>query len=180
MVRISLVTAATAALFLVPAGGVAVASEDPEAAGVEGVSSAALATGEVAAIAEKVTDTEWLGEQAGSTSGYSPQAFPTTGVFAGCYGKTDNPHKSASFASVHARTVCAYASKATSTNLARDRWWGWEHLANGGSTGTADAVTKWYCSGTGTYTYRGTTFHRASIGGKVATAYTSNSERFSC
>lgn len=65
MVRISLVTAATAALFLVPAGGVAVASEDPEAAGVEGVSSAALATGEVAAIAEKVTDTEWLGEQAG-------------------------------------------------------------------------------------------------------------------
>ncbi|MFV0462952.1 MAG: hypothetical protein ACK5MP_07160 [Nostocoides sp.] len=180
MVRIFLTTATTATLLLAPAGGVALAAEGPESADTQSASAAAPKTSQIAEIARQFTNTETLSSQAGSSPSYSTQAFPTTGAFVGCYGKTDDPHKSYSFALAHARTVCPSASKATSTNLARHRWWGWEHLANGGSTGYSDAVTKWYCRGTGTYTYQGTTFHRATIGGRVATAYTANSEQFSC
>ena len=102
----------------------------------------------------------------------------------GCYGRTHNPHRSYSFASVHGETSCGVrASMIVSINLSRGRWYGWQHLASGYKSGYSykvDGNAKWYCARTGTYTYRGVSYHRATIGGRSAIGYTSNTDRFSC
>lgn len=62
-----------------------------------------------------------------------------------------------------------------SINLSRDRWWGWQQLNNGYKSGYSykvDGNVKWYCSGTGTYTYRGVSYHRATVGGPATTSAT--------
>ena len=105
--------------------------------------------------------------------------------FYGCKGQTLNPHPSLSFASVHGLTTCSTrASMIVSINLSRGRWYGWQHLANGykssPSAGKVDGNAKWYCKGTGTYDYRGTSYHRATIGSRTAIAYTANTKRFGC
>jgi hypothetical protein len=70
-----------------------------------------------------------------------------------------------------------------SINLLRWRWYGLQHLANGSRSRTTTYVNgnaKWYCSGTGTYTYRGESYHRATVGGRNYIGYTANENRFSC
>lgn len=118
-----------------------------------------------------------------STAASSNTAARTAGTV-GCYGQTHNPHRSYSFASVHGDTNCPVrASMIVSINLSRDRWWGWQHLNNGYKSGYSykvDGNVKWYCSGTGTYTYRGVSYHRATVGGRNYIGYTSNQDRFSC
>lgn len=119
---------------------------------------------------------------AGLTTG---AARTTTSVSTvGCVGRTHDPHKSYYFASVHGATSCPMrAPMIVSINLSRDRWWGWQHLANGYKSGTStkvDGNAKWYCRGTGTYTYRGVSYHRATVGGRNYIGYTANTERFSC
>ena len=176
MNRTPLVATAVIALLVVAQGGTAAAAEFTNESGNQVKSIPAPPIESVAEIADNFSDLTPLAEGTVSVDQSSlVQAFPTTGAFAGCYGQTDDPHQSFPFASVHARTRCAYASKATSTNLSRLRWWGWQQLANGGSTGNADSVAKWYCAGVGDSTYQATTFHRAVIAGKVGTAYTANS-----
>lgn len=119
---------------------------------------------------------------------YPVAADPTYAAIAsptGCYGKTDNPHKSGSFASVHARTRCPNQvyPMIVSLNLQRGRWYGWENLAHNArerTTTGVETVAKWYCAGQPTDTYRGFTYHRATVGGNAAIAYTSNDNQFSC
>jgi hypothetical protein len=102
----------------------------------------------------------------------------------GCWGETQLPHPSYSFASVHARTTCPFtAPLVVSVNLLRDRWYGWENMANGYRSGTTTAVdgfAKWYCAGAGTYTYEGSSYHRATVNGTNLIAYTANQARFAC
>lgn len=116
-----------------------------------------------------------------TNAGNASRATFNMSSFKGCYGETDYIHVSyGSMISVHARTVCPGYSKLTSTNLTRERWYGWQHLANGSSTGNNDAVTKWYCKGTGKYTYRATNYHCALVGKDVATAYTWVTQEKTC
>jgi hypothetical protein len=127
----------------------------------------------------------------------APADSPDTGQFGGptgnqpdtigntpCTGLTERPHESTHLASVHARTNCPIAvPMMVSTNLERDRWYGWQYLANGYESKiktSVDAVAKWPCWGTGTYTYRAVSYHRANIYGRTAIGYTSNSWRFYC
>jgi hypothetical protein len=108
----------------------------------------------------------------------------SAGVGAGCMGYTDVPHRSLNFASVHGRTECPTSVPlVASVNILRDRWYGWDHLANGYASGTKVRVNgnaKWYCLGAGTYTYRGETYHRATVGGQALTAWTLRENRFAC
>lgn len=110
----------------------------------------------------------------------------------GCRGYTDYPHKSGSDAAVHGRTTClvpvSYVQ--VSTDLARDRWYGMEFLANGKSSRnnnrkSYDATPHWNCSGVGTYTYRGYSSHLTLENGKNYYANTANwqvpgESRFAC
>jgi hypothetical protein len=100
-------------------------------------------------------------------------------------GYTDDPHKSYSFSSVHARTECPKSvTNFVNVNLLRSRWWGWEHLANGYDgprvTKKTNGNAKWYCSGVGTYTWLGEGYHRVTIASKNYIAYTSNDSRWTC
>lgn len=112
-------------------------------------------------------------------TGVSTQALPSA-----CVGRTHDPHLSYSFASVHGDTGCPYVvPMIVSINLLRWRWYGLQHLANGSRSGTTSYVNgnaKWYCSGTGTYTYRGESYHRATVGGTNYIGYTANENRFAC
>jgi hypothetical protein len=109
----------------------------------------------------------------------APMALPSS-----CWGYTYDPHRSYSFASVHGATECPWpVSMIVSINLLRWRWYGLQHLANGYRSGvyfSVDGNAKWYCSGTGTYTYRGESYHRATVGGVNYIAYTANEARFAC
>lgn len=136
--------------------------------------------------AAKPTGVDDNGAKGGSTTlapakkgGVSTQAVPS-----GCWGYTYNPHRSYSFASVHGATDCPYvAPMIVSINLLRWRWYGLDHLANGSASGTRSNVNgnaKWYCSGTGTYTYRGESYHRVTVGGTNYIGYTAKEARFSC
>jgi hypothetical protein len=115
----------------------------------------------------------------GSTGGISPMALPSA-----CVGRTHDPHLSYSFASVHGDTSCPYiVPMVVSINLLRWRWYGLQQLANGYRSGTTSYVNgnaKWYCSGVGTYTYRGESYHRATVGGTNYVGYTANENRFGC
>lgn len=109
----------------------------------------------------------------------------TTGVgISDCSGSTHDPHKSWSFASVHATTYCpVVVPMAASVNLLRYRWYGWEQMASGNkesSNKTVDAYAQWYCEGAGTYTYQGSGYHRATRNGTNYYAWTENEERFAC
>lgn len=101
-----------------------------------------------------------------------------------CTGTTHDPHRSYSFASVHSQTDCPMVvPMIVSVNLLRERWWGWENMANGYKSGTAYQVNgfaKWYCAGAGTFTYRGSGYHRATVGGTNLIGYTANDNRFAC
>lgn len=112
-------------------------------------------------------------------AGISPMHVATE-----CGGRTDLPHRSFGFASVHGVTYCSYAAPLmASVSLGRERWWGMEWLANGyrdGTTTGVNANAKWYCVGTGTYTYVGETYHRAMIHGSAHINRTRNSHRFYC
>jgi len=105
-------------------------------------------------------------------------------LVSGCVGRTHDPHRSYSFASVHGETSCPFAtSMIVSINLYRWRWYGKDHLSNGyrsGNTSYVNGNAKWYCSGVGTYTYRGESYHRAYVNGRAHIGYTANEERFSC
>lgn len=119
-------------------------------------------------------------QTAGSTlGGITPMHVATE-----CGGRTDLPHRSNGFASVHGVTHCSYAAPLmASVSLGRERWWGMQWLANGykeSTTTSVNANAKWYCVGTGTYTYVGETYHRAMIHGSAHINYTRNSDRFSC
>ena len=107
-------------------------------------------------------------------------AQPQDAIFHDCYGETRRIHGSRNFVSVHSRTYCPGASKRTSTNLTRHRWYGWEQLANGGSTGNKESNVKWYCKGSGTYDYKATGYHRAIRNGRVGIALTATYRRLSC
>jgi hypothetical protein len=72
----------------------------------------------------------------------------------GCKGQTDRPHKSGTYASVHGRTDCDYNAPAlfVTTNLFRDRWYGWQFLKGDSESRygwwrTNDATPHWNCLG---------------------------------
>lgn len=119
-----------------------------------------------------------------SGAGQQGDVSTNQAIGSGCHGYTDRPHYSLGSASVHGRTECPFvADIIASVNLYRLRWYGWQHLANGYDAGVTSRVNgnaRWYCSGTGTYTYLGETYHRATIGGTNYTAYTSHQARFGC
>ena len=103
------------------------------------------------------------------------------GGVSGCYGQTDNPHRShhvGGTANVVARTVCSGRTDYVYVALYRSRWYGWEFRDDGEQTrfSSAQANAARGCAGT-THTWLGSSYHEA-IG--VGYAYTSNSERFSC
>lgn len=100
----------------------------------------------------------------------------------GCYGQTDRPHPSSHYpgsVNVEARTVCFGRSVYVSTALYRDRWYGPQFLDSGSNSGYGSVETNasWWCSGTGTYTYRAYSYHSATGAG---TANTYNYARFTC
>jgi len=134
-----------------------------------------------AAAPEDESREETAGLAAKSAAGDKPIRLA---IVSGCVGNTHNPHRSYSFASVHGDTGCPFAtSMIVSINLYRWRWYGKDHLANGyreGYTSYVNGNAKWYCSGVGTYTYRGESYHRAYVNGQAHVAYTANEERFSC
>lgn len=120
-----------------------------------------------------------------TTGGVTSAAAPSTSIPSNCWGYTDDPHKSSAFASVHGRTECpSSVTNFVNINLFRERWWGWEHLANGSDgprvAQKTNANAKWYCSGVGTYTWRGESYHRVTIGGTNYVAYTANDSRWTC
>jgi hypothetical protein len=118
-----------------------------------------------------------------STTVQSPGTTSTSTTLSsnpyGCYGQTDYPHESTTdpgYARVHARTQCnvnVYYIYVY-TELYRLRWYGWQYLANG------SASKYWYCKGVGTYTYDAESYHEVQQGGVTYTAYTGNSNRFTC
>ncbi len=124
----------------------------------------------------------------GSTGSVSTDATLSGNPY-GCYGQTDYPHQSSTspgYANVHARTRCSvYVYHVyVYTELYRLRWYGWQYLNNGSSNRynsyyAQDSVS-WYCKGVGTYTYDAESYHLVQQGGVTYTAYTGNSNRFSC
>jgi hypothetical protein len=102
------------------------------------------------------------------------------GGVGGCYGQTDDPHRShhvGGTANVVARTVCP-ATDYVYVALYRSRWYGWEFRDDGQQTrfGSAQANAARGCAGT-THTWLGSSYHEAT---GVGYAYTSNSRRFAC
>lgn len=88
----------------------------------------------------------------------------------GCYGQTDNPHRSSGDASVHAYTECSVSLPYMFVNveLYRDRWYGEQFLDAHYSTSQyspswsrwrVEANARWNCAGVGTYTYRAYSYH---------------------
>lgn len=115
------------------------------------------------------------------------ELLATTGNPYGCYGTTGHPHYSTGDASVHGSTRCrvnvGYLSAANT--LYRARWYGPEQLDTSRSYRnysytSQDAVSRWYCRGTGEYTYEGVTYHEATDGANTYTVTTRNSNRFRC
>ena len=110
----------------------------------------------------------------------------------GCYGQTDNVHYSDGDASVHARTECStrLPYMRAETDLYRDRWYGEQYLASNSATSPyspsvsrwrVEAVTRWRCAATGTYTYRAYTYHEVrDYSGNKYYANTYNLGRFGC
>lgn len=95
----------------------------------------------------------------------------------GCAGTTDYPHISAGFISVHGKTTCPFnTDMMASTNVLRKRWYGWQQMANGYKeapfSSYVNANAKWYCVGSGSYKYRGETYHRAYVNGNPQVGYT--------
>lgn len=104
-----------------------------------------------------------------------------------CKGQTDRPHGSGDDASVHGRTTCDWNAPAlfVTTNLFRDRWYGWQFLDGRSKSAygwwrTNDATPHWYCYGAGLYTYIGSSSHEADIAGVAYYGSTQNSDRFWC
>lgn len=118
------------------------------------------------------------------SSQISTAAVPSVGIPSGCWGYTDLPHKSFTFASVHGRTECPKPyPMIVSINLYHSHWYGWEYLSNGYASGTLAKVNgnaKWYCLNVGTYDYLGESYHRVTIGGTNYIAYTAKTARFGC
>lgn len=111
-----------------------------------------------------------------------PTGFGTQALQPGCYGQTDQPHRSGHVpgtVNVVARTVCWAYTVFVSTSLYRHRWYGWQFLAHGERTSYnyVDTNAAWYCAGSGTYTYRADSYHEATGGGWASTA---NSARLTC
>lgn len=143
----------------------------------------------ILAVAPGMSDTSGTGDvkispnqtQNGPVTAAGSVQLPSVGF---CYGRTENVHTSNSvLVSVHSRTICPSASSAiASTNLQRDRWYGWEQLANGSSAiRTQDANTKWYCAGTnGWYDYQASSYRCATIGTQNLIGYTGDTKRLFC
>ncbi|MBP3223138.1 MAG: hypothetical protein J6M18_04345 [Actinomycetaceae bacterium] len=125
---------------------------------------------------------------------YEERAFSAVakGSPARCTGRTDYPHKSGDFASVHARVTCNFNVKRleTVTVLTRDRWYGTQIVKSDSSVSTGkytsgDAHPHYYCKGSGIYTYRAYSQHASLENGRVYRASTSNWQvpgisRFKC
>jgi hypothetical protein len=105
----------------------------------------------------------------------------------GCRGSTAYPHESSGDVSVHARTKCRdnVGYVAAETSLYRERWYGAQHLDDGQSARnfsytSYDAVARWMCYRTGTYTYYAMSSHEVTDGARRYTAATSAGARISC
>lgn len=107
-----------------------------------------------------------------------------------CYGYTDKPHKSRhdpGYAVTLVRTECQVQANRQYAygEMYRDRWYGLQFLDDAASTtfwtyAKVRAIPKWYCRGTGTYTYRTWGAHSVTIGAIVYTGETYNENRFDC
>lgn len=147
---------------------------DADSTSAAGVSSSAI-LGATARESDTVTRA-----QANAQAAAAPNPY-------GCVGKTDYPHVSASYASVHGRTTCTsnvgYLS--VTTTLLRDRWFGQESLASSRSyrnfaRSSQDAAPHWNCLGSGQYTYWGKSSHEMTDGTNNYYAYTSQYYRLFC
>lgn len=106
---------------------------------------------------------------------------------AGCYGQTDNPHRSGSNSSVHGRTRCTLAvgSIGVETTLWHLAWFGWNPLESDSSSysnrnNSGDAHPHYGCSATTTQSFSGTSSHWTVEGGTTYTSSTSNTKDFVC
>jgi len=100
----------------------------------------------------------------------------------GCYGQTDNPHKSTHVEhtiNVEARTVCPGGESYVDLDLYRSRWYGWQHLSGDDAAGWGEAETNAAktCTHGSEYTYLGSSYHEVT---DVGYAWTANSERLIC
>lgn len=131
-------------------------------------------------------DSTTLGTSAtGQPGTVSPAAISPNPL--NCKGQTDMPHWSGDDASVHGRTTCDWNAPAlfVTTNLYRDRWYGWQFLDGRSQSAygwwrTSDATPHWYCYGVGLYTYIGSSSHEADIAGVAYYGNTQYSNRFWC
>lgn len=117
----------------------------------------------------------------------SPNA--QTGVLiSNCSGKTDKPHKSGIYASVHGRTTCTSfngGGLSVQTTIYRQDWWGWNSMATDYSsrasgTTSQDAHPHADCGGADTHTYRGFSSHNVYKDGVRFYAETWYDSSFSC
>lgn len=109
-----------------------------------------------------------------------------TGNPNGCYGQTDNPHRSGGDASVHARTQCTYTTGSlyVRTVLYRHDWWGLNSMATSEKTKLnytwVEVTPHSSCDSAPTRTYSGYSSHTATIAGVAYSASTSNTKSFAC
>jgi hypothetical protein len=112
-----------------------------------------------------------------------------------CYGRSDYPHESITNpgnAVAKGWTICPGVTPPymfVYSELTRDRWYGEEFLAEKQSTSKfncsygkcVEVIPKWWCSGTGTYTYHIYSHHEIHGGdGAIYDLDTSNTNRFDC
>lgn len=117
-----------------------------------------------------------------STGVLAPLAY----LYGGCDGMTMNVHKSAGFASVHAKTYCRVSghNKNVATNLGYVGWFGERYAMSYGSKSgnglSVETFAKSVCSGKGWQTWRASSTHRTTIGNTVFLARTGDDSRFNC
>lgn len=127
-------------------------------------------------------------QHATGTGGVSTNSVPIQKSPGGCYGQTDNAHKSGSSASVHGRTRCAFPvdQLGVTTYLWNLAWFGWVDLNNGSSSRTAardsqDATPHSTCASTGPHSFFGSSDHYSVEGGSTYTGSTSSpTQVFNC
>lgn len=117
---------------------------------------------------QKASEGDFSLAPASEASKVGTRALP--GLSSGCAGRTDEPHKSDGFISVHGVTTCPFKTDMmASTNVLRKHWYGWEQMANGYKeapfSSSVNANAKWICGGSGSWKYRGETYHRAYVNG---------------
>ncbi|CAN5573968.1 hypothetical protein BH20ACT23_BH20ACT23_12100 [soil metagenome] len=104
-----------------------------------------------------------------------------------CYTRAFPPFKNEGYAKGLARTSCdgQVAYNEVYTRLYRLRAWGWQFLDDDISgcsscSKTVNSVSRWQCTGVGTYTYAVYGEHTVTYQGQTKKDYTRSEDRFGC